>query len=254
MAAAEWNPELYADKHSFVWKLSSSLVELLKPEANERILDLGCGTGQLTSQIAESGAEVHGLDKSTDMITSASRSFPNVQFSVADAHDFVASEPFDAVFSNAALHWVSEPDRVVKCIAKALKPSGRLVVEFGGAGNVNYLSTAIEEAFQAVVGRQLSHPWYFPDVATFSSLLAEHQIEVVQAAMIDRPTVLEGDEGLQNWVRMFGRHWLDCVPAKLQDYFLERVELLAARRLKKADHWVADYRRIRIVARNWCSS
>ena len=108
-----WNAELYDDKHSFVWKLASSVVEFLAPQPGERILDLGCGTGQLTDQISNSGAQVVGLDNSPAMIEEACRLYPQLQFRLANAQGFDVPKPFDAVFSNAALHWIKQPEKVV---------------------------------------------------------------------------------------------------------------------------------------------
>jgi trans-aconitate methyltransferase len=244
-----WNAELYDDKHSFVWKLGSSVVELLAPKPGERILDLGCGTGQLTAQIAETGAEVVGLDNSPAMIEEARRLYPQLEFKKADAHDFDVAEPFDAVFSNAALHWITEPARVVCCIARALKPKGRVVVEFGGKGNVQYLANAIETACRLTLGETVSHPWYFPSIAEFANLLEHHGLEVTQAALIDRPTPLEGEDGLRNWVRMFGDHWLSGVPSEQHDDFFGRAEDIARPTLYRDSVWYADYRRLRVVAR-----
>lgn len=243
-----WNAELYDNKHSFVWKLGSSVVDLLAPQPGERILDLGCGTGQLTAQIAEAGAEIVGLDNSPAMIEEARRLHPQLEFKQADAHDFDVAKPFDAVFSNAVLHWITEPARVVGCIARALKPKGRVVVEFGGKGNVQYLTSAIETACQFTLGETVSHPWYFPSIAEFATLLEHHGLEVTRAALIDRPTPLEGDDGLRNWVRMFGDHWVSRVPSQQHDEFFQRVESISRPTLYRKSVWIADYRRLRVVA------
>jgi len=244
----KWNAELYDDKHSFVWKLAASVVELLNPRQGERILDVGCGTGQLTAGVAASGACVIGIDNSVEMITKARLLYPTIDFMIADAHHLSFDCQFDAVFSNAALHWITEPEKVVACISQALTPGGRLVVEFGGAGNVHYLVTALECASEHLLGRRLHHPWYFPSIAEFSARLDEVGLETTQAALIDRSTALEGDDGLRTWVRMFGNHWLGGIPAKEQDGFLEWVEDAARPNLLRDGVWHADYRRIRVVA------
>ena len=245
----QWEPALYDDKHSFVWKLGASVIELLGPKSGERILDLGCGTGQLTAQIAETGATVVGLDNSPAMIDEARRLYPDLDFQLGDAHDFEFDEPFDGVFSNAALHWTTEPNKVVNCIGQSLKSSGRMAVEFGGHGNVRHLAHAIESACEVLTGTRLRHPWYFPSIVKFGTVLEQHGLEVTQAAMIDRPTPLEGDEGLRNWVRMFGQHWLTQVsPEQHEDFFVE-VEKAAQPNLLRDSVWHADYRRIRIEAR-----
>ena len=244
----QWQPELYDSKHAFVWELGALVIELLAPQVGERILDVGCGTGQLTAQIAETGATVVGIDNSSAMLDEARRLFPALQFQLHDAHEFNFAEPFDAVFSNAALHWITDPDKVVGCIARAIKPGGRLAVEFGGCGNVFYVSGAIESAYEMIFGEKRLHPWYFPSIAEFASLLSEHGLEVTQAALIDRPTPLEGDDGLRNWVKMFGQHWLENIPADQQDEFLSEIEHVARANLLRDSIWHADYRRLRVLA------
>src|SRR5262249_37129739 len=141
-----WDAALYDAKHAFVWKHGESLIELLAPRPGERVLDLGCGTGHLTARLAAAGAEGVGLDQSPAMTEQARRAYPQVPFVEADARDFDLKEPFDAVFSNATLHWVREPGRVVACVARALKPGGRFVAEFGGKGNVRALAAGLGHA------------------------------------------------------------------------------------------------------------
>src|SRR5580700_8966364 len=141
--ADTWDSSLYDDRHSFVWRAGASLVELLDPKPGERILDLGCGTGHLTAKIAEAGVEVTGLDSSTSMIAQARQNFPGLKFSLADARDFRFDRPFDAVFSNAALHWIHDAEAVVRSIAAALRPGGRFVLEMGVRGNIARIRKAI---------------------------------------------------------------------------------------------------------------
>src|SRR5690242_4762775 len=122
MDAPTWNPHLYEDRHAFVWQHGEPLLELLAAQRGERILDIGCGTGQLTARIAEAGAAVVGIDNSTEMIAQARQNFPHLRFELADARDFHFDRPFDAVFSNAALHWLREPERVIASVQRALRP------------------------------------------------------------------------------------------------------------------------------------
>lgn len=243
-----WNPRLYNERHTFVWERAESLLELLKPGPGERVLDLGCGTGQLTGRIAESGADVIGLDSSPEMIEEARRRFPDLQFDEGDAHDFAYAEPFDAIFSNATLHWIQEPDRLVRCVAQALKPAGRLVVEFGGRGNVRCLTEAANAACAAVIGRPIRHPWYFPGIGEFASHLESVGLEVTQARLFDRPTPLEGEDGIRAWFHMFGQHWLEQIPPQRRDTFFAHVERQTRPQLFQEDCWIADYRRLRVVA------
>src|SRR5581483_11020467 len=141
---SEWNPALYDQKHAFVFEYGQDLLALLQPQANELILDLGCGTGHLTNQIVQSGARVIGLDNSPSMLATARQNYPQLEFHLADAAEFSLPEQFDAVFSNAVLHWVTRAEAAVTCIACALKPQGRFVAEFGGKGNVRHIVTAAQ--------------------------------------------------------------------------------------------------------------
>src|SRR5688572_11002406 len=130
-----WSPQLYEGQHSFVWKYGADLLPLLAPQPGERIIDLGCGTGRLTAQIAESGAEVIGVDRSPEMIGQARQNFPKLRFLLADIASFESPEPADAVFSNAALHWVTDAEAAARNVARSLRPGGRFVAEFGGKRN-----------------------------------------------------------------------------------------------------------------------
>ena len=125
-AGGAWDAKLYDAKHDFVWKYGSDVVSLLDPKAGERILDLGCGTGHLTAQIAESGALVTGVDRSAEMVAAARSAYPNLKFEVADARNLNFREEFDAVFSNATLHWIHEPERVLQGVWKALRPGRKI--------------------------------------------------------------------------------------------------------------------------------
>lgn len=139
----QWNASLYDDKHSFVSKYGNSLVELLAPKEGERILDLGCGTGDLANTLFEYGVEVVGIDKSENMVKLASSKYPHIPFTVRDATKLTYQNEFNAVFSNATLHWVHAPKEAVQCIYQSLKHGGRMVAEFGGKGNVQTITDEI---------------------------------------------------------------------------------------------------------------
>ena len=243
-----WDTGLYDDKHSFVWKYGASLIDLLRPRAGERVLDLGCGTGHLTARLAEAGAEVVGIDSSPEMIAEARRLFPGISFEVADARDFAFQEPFDAVLSNAVLHWVKPPEQAVACVRRALGPGGRLAAEFGGRGNVTTIMDALGAASRAIGLGAWEHPWYYPGIGEYAPLLECAGLEVTDAAMFDRPTPLEGADGLRHWVEMFARELVARVPTADRERFFERVEEAARPRLLRDGTWFADYRRLRIVA------
>lgn len=243
-----WDTGLYEAKHAFVWKEGESLVELLAPRPGERILDLGCGTGHLTARLAGLGATVVGLDHSAEMLARAGSAYPRLEFVQADARAFAFAEPFDAVFSNAVLHWIKEPEAVIRRVREALKPGGRFVAELGGRGNVGAVVIALRDA-SARVGVRLEEPlWFFPSVAEYATRLEAAGLEVRFAVLFDRPTPLEGPEGLRDWVRMFARGVHDAVPAGRHEEFLRAVEESARPALFRDGGWVADYRRLRVVA------
>jgi trans-aconitate methyltransferase len=250
MAAGKWNAGLYDAKHAFVWEKAKGVVDLLAAKSGERILDLGCGSGALTAEIAACGAHVIGADRSAEMIEAARKKFPAIQFEVCDARALPFSNEFDAVFSNAALHWIPEAERVIQGVARALRPAGRFVAEFGGEGNVQHVVAAIETALtECGISSNGANPWYYPSVAEYASLLEKHGLEVREAALFERPTKLEdGDRGLELWITMFGETFLQRVPPNARDNVLRAVESAARPTLWKADHWELDYRRLRIAA------
>ena len=246
-----WNSDLYQSSHSFVWHYGRDLLVPLNARPGERVLDAGCGTGQLTAEIAQFGAEVVGIDASPDMIATARQNFPHVQFEIADATALSYRNEFDVVVSNAALHWVRDQPSAIASIARALKPRGRLVSEMGGRGNLNHLLAAIYRALRQLgVGspEQLS-PWSFPSIGEFAPLLESHGLEVDFAVLFDRATILEGgDRGLRMWLEMFGRFAIEAVAADKRKDFFRLVEECAAPELFHNGVWTIDYRRLRLVA------
>ena len=242
--------ENYQEHHSFVYEYGAPLIDLLKPRPFERILDLGCGTGELTRELARRGAFAIGIDADASMIVNAqaatideeraSKTKLTVEFHQADARSFSLPEPVDAIFSNAALHWVTEADRCIARMAAALKSRGRLVVEFGGK-NIH----EIESFLDRTCGKD-KNPWYFPSIAEYATLLEKHGIEVVLAELYDRPTPLIGDDGLLNWIRMFAGPYLEGVDDR--DALFKQAEKELKPKLYNGERWIADYRRIRIIA------
>jgi trans-aconitate methyltransferase len=247
-----WNPARYERDFAFVWQYGADLIALLAPQAGERILDLGCGTGQLSTQIAKSGASVTGIDRSAEMIERARAHCPELCFEVIDASQFRSAEPFDAVFSNAALHWMKNAGEVASAIALALRRGGRLVAELGGKGNVESLIRECEAAWTETVGAtrgQELNPWYFPSVSEYAGLLEERGLEVRYAALFDRPTPLEGGaEALRGWMSMFLPGPLQAISTERRNSFLSRLEERLRPQRFLDGRWVLDYRRLRVVA------
>jgi ubiquinone/menaquinone biosynthesis C-methylase UbiE len=246
-----WDAELYDSKHSFVSNLAADLVELLFPKPREWILDIGCGTGHLTAKIANSGAEVVGIDSAATMIEQARSHYPNLQFEVANATNLQFPERFDAVFSNAVLHWIKEPEKVVAGIYRVLKPGGRFVAEFGGKGNVKIIFTAILNAMQAAgyPVTEALNPWYFPSIGEYGTLLEQHGLQLTFASLFERPTPLnDGDKGMQNWIKMFANSIFQALPADKQTNVLADIEERLRPHLYIDGTWFADYKRIRVIA------
>jgi len=245
-----WNSELYESKHHYVSQLATDLVTQLGAKPGECILDLGCGTGHLTAKIAESGATVIGCDRSESMISQAQANYPQIEFKLQNGEQLSENQTFDAIFSNAALHWMTDAQAVVQGIGNALKPGGRFIAEFGGQGNVQTIITAIEDALAARGYAVVEKVWYFPSLAEYATLLEDHGLEVRFAQLFHRPTPLEGEEGLRNWIKMFASHLLSLAPLNEQGEFLSTIEMTLRPYLYQQKTWFADYRRLRVEAVN----
>ncbi|HLK67934.1 MAG TPA: class I SAM-dependent methyltransferase [Bryobacteraceae bacterium] len=249
----EWNPNLYQSSCSFVWEYGREMIGLLAPQTGERILDVGCGTGQLTAEIARSGAAVTGIDSSPAMIAQARENFPDLRFDVQDICNLPFHQEFDAIFSNAVLHWVVRADEGAAAMARALRNGGRLVAEFGGHGNTRALLRAVRLTLRSRQGTDPGdvNPWFFPSIGEYASILERHGLEVVFAVLFDRRTRLEGgDRGLANWLAMFG----GALPEELrQPESIRQIEEFAAPDLFSDGVWSMDYRRLRVVARKIAS-
>lgn len=286
----KWDVGRYQSQHSFVYEYGRSLIpEALRYPAR-RILDIGCGTGELTQALYEGVECVSlrpdlisadnwsrrpptfiGLDYDLNMVQQARAQYPHLTFVHGDARTFhveqlrtgdVTPPPdetdlrMDLIFSNAALHWIPPVDanRAIQNLAEALKPGGHLVIEMGGKGNVQLIT----EACIAEIGQQIDQIWYFPGISEFATLCETHDIEVTSALLYDRPTPLpDGKNGLRNWIRMFGKYYLDQIKATKGDVdcvtreedCLERIEDRVRLKLFNGTDWIADYRRLRIHGR-----
>jgi trans-aconitate methyltransferase len=244
-----WNAELYEGRHSFVWQLGQGVLDLLEPKKGEKILDLGCGTGQLTHRIAEAGATIAGLDSSTDMIGQARQNFPGITFILCDAAEMHFENEFDAVFSNAALHWMLDPRAVVSGVARALKTGGRFVAEMGGKGNIAIIQNALQTVLPRYnAGKVPPLKNYFPSISEYSALLEEAGLDVRMAQLFDRPTPLEGEQGMANWLRQFCWYSFEGVPAAARETALDEVVRQLREVLYRDGQWSADYRRLRFIA------
>lgn len=237
MTTTDWNAKQYQQRHAYVFEYGKAVLDLLSPQKGERILDLGCGSGQLTAAIADAGATVIGLDSSPEMLAEARANYPaavypTIDFRQADAANFTIESPVDAVFSNAVLHWVKNAEDAATSISKALKPGGRLVAEFGGHGNIQSILDALGP---------IATPWYYPTIGEYATLLERHHLEPRQAWLIDRPTPVEGEDGFEHWLTVFAR---DITTPEQRKALAEKLRVTHY----KAGIWTLDYRRLRIVA------
>lgn len=246
----EWDAGLYDEKHSFVYKMAEGLLELLAPQPGEKILDIGCGTGHLAGKIAAAGAQVTGIDRSPEMIRQAQETYSKIRFEVADATQIPLEGPFDAVFSNATLHWIKEPEFVITEVARLLPPGGRFVAEFGGKGNIAKLVAAAERAWHKLkMPGPMPNPWYYPSLAEYAGLLERQGLEVTYGLLFTRPTPLEeGEDGLRTWLRMFGGEIFKGHPESQRNEVIEQTVREAKAELFHEGKWVLDYRRLRVMA------
>jgi SAM-dependent methyltransferase len=232
--------DAYEASHGFVWELGAGALEWLDPQPGETVLDLGCGGGQLTAEIADAGATATGVDLLPDLIDKARSRYPHIEWVVGDLESLDLDREFDAVFSNAVLHWVTNPVAAARSIARHLRPGGRLIAEFGGRDNCAQLIAAIRAAHPDAPRL----PWWFPDEQELTRVLESAGLTVETVTRFQRPTPLP--DGPAAWVRAFGGWALASLDDE-QD-FLERVEEAARPHLWDGESWAGDYVRIRVRA------
>src|SRR6202142_817127 len=241
-----WDPERYAKNARFVADLGAPVVDLLAPKPGERILDLGCGDGALTLKLSQLGCDVAGVDSSPEQVQAARRLGLDVR--VADAENLAWPNEFDAVFSNAALHWMKRADNVIAGVFAALKPGGRFVGELGGHGCVHTIRTALVAGLErrGIDGESLV-PWYFPTPGDYATRLERAGFRVDSVALFPRPTPLPGD--IVGWLETFGQTFTNALSPNARAAYLEEVRaVLEPRLLDAAGMWIADYVRLRFMA------
>jgi trans-aconitate methyltransferase len=240
-----WSPSGYAHHAAFVPALGAGILEKLAPLAGERILDLGCGDGALTERLIARGAGVVGVDASPEMVAAARARGIDAQ--LMDATRLTFDHEFDAVFSNAVLHWVHDQDAVLAGVSRALVPGGRFVAEFGGFTNI----AAISVALRAVLGGRgipFSRHWYYPTPAAYSALLERHGFTVELATLFPRPTPLP--TGMSGWLHTFGQGVFSAVPEHQRvEVEQEIIDLLKPSLCDEQGNWTADYVRLQVIAR-----
>lgn len=246
-----WKPELYNEKHSFVYGYGEHLLKLLDPKPHERILDLGCGSGQLTAKINELAKEVIGMDNSPEMIADARSKFPDIEFQVADASNFRFDQKFDSIFSNATLHWVTNHKAAIRCMFENLKPNGKIVLEFGGKGNIQTIVNQLRISLRSrgYVAQSHLNLWYFPTIGEYTTALESAGFRVLSAEHYDRPTELaDATSGIKDWLSMFAESFFKRVDPEHIEEIKNEVQDEVRSTCFINNKWYADYKRIRIVA------
>lgn len=242
----QWESESYQRDTGFVSEFGSDVLSWLEPQSGERILDLGCGDGVLTQKIVSAGANVIGVDASDSFVNTARTA--GLDAHVMDAHDLPFDQEFDAVFSNAALHWMLQPEKVISSVKRSLKPQGRFAGEFGGFGNVAAIITALRAVGKSMDGDPaLSGRWFFPTVAQYSTLLEQQGFNVEAITTFYRPTPLPN--GMKSWLKVMCSPFFEQFGDRGTEA-LDKVE--SALEPSLCDHngqWFADYVRLRFRAR-----
>ncbi|HEX8412513.1 MAG TPA: methyltransferase domain-containing protein [Sphingomicrobium sp.] len=248
-STSKWDAGDYARVGGFVAELGSAALDLLDPHAGERILDVGCGDGALTRKIVERGASVVGVDNSESMVEVAGSVGLDARLMAAE--DISFDVEFDAIFSNAALHWVLAKEKAAAAIFHALKPGGRFAGEMGGAGNIAILRGGIrEELEQRGYDLPAADPQWYPTIEEFGGVYAQAGFSDIDAQLIPRPTELRA--GVAAWVKTFRAGWLDAanVPEDARHEIAAAVEHRLASKLQQPDgSWSADYVRLRFIMR-----
>lgn len=244
-----WNAKLYDGSHAFVSKFGSDLIELLAPQKGESILDIGCGTGDLANELHRYGVKVIGIDQSTNMVNEACKKYPHIKFIVEDVLKMPFTNEFDAVFSNATLHWVKEPFQALSRIYNSLKRGGRFVAEFGGKGNVHTITNEIiyHLGIFDIEYSDSQFPWYFPSIGEYTTLMEKVGFRVTFAEHFDRPTILEGEDGIRNWIEMFAKSMFDDQIEEKIEQIITKIEDRLRDKLYIENRWITDYKRIRII-------
>lgn len=242
----KWNVDDYTENASYVSQYGQDLLILLASEPKERILDLGCGDGELAEKMSLGGSQVTGVDSSEEMILAAQKR--GIDAYVISGEEMCYQNEFDAVFSNAALHWMKDADKVVDNVYCSLKTGGRFCAEMGGEGNVQTIISQIYTQLDKIgLNGDIYNPWFFPTKKEYASKLKRAGFHVKQIEIFRRPTQLPTD--VAGWLRTFAKPFLQDVPKNQHESFIDSIRDGVSKKLRN-EHgvWFADYVRLRFLA------
>lgn len=241
-----WNAEGYRDNFQFVHQYGSDLLTLLDISEGMKCLDLGCGNGALTKRLADLGLSVMGMDDSAEMLAVAGENHPELNFIKGNAAEFSLEEPQDIIFSNAVLHWIDRERQsdMMDCVYRALKTGGQFVFEMGGRGCTAKIHRAVRAEFEKR-GLVYRFPFFFPTVGEYAPMLEQAGFRVVYAAHFDRKTLLTGEDGVYDWIRMFLRKPFEGLDESVTEEIVRSASEALRPQLYEDGKWYADYVRLR---------
>ncbi len=242
----EWDEKNYSENFKFVHQYGEKLLDLITVPDGSFVVDLGCGNGALTAKLAEK-YEVLGIDSSPEMLGKAAQDHPDIEFMCDDACGFSLEKRADAVFSNAVFHWIENQDKLIENIARNLKHGGELVFEFGGKGCADTVHRALKRSFEKY-GYEYRLDFNFRSIGEFAPLLEKHGFKVEYARLYDRPTPQNGENGLQNWIKMFVTTAFNGVAQKDKEGIVSDAAEICRPVLFKNGVWYVDYVRLLMKA------
>lgn len=245
----KWDAEKYAEDFQFVHKYGEDVLSLLNIKKGDSVVDLGCGNGRLSVKLKEMGADVVGIDGSEEMLAIAEDNYNDINFLLADAVNFQLDKKADAIFSNAVFHWIDENNqqKLLNNISRNLKKGGQLVCEFGGKGCAETIHLELEKIFSSK-GLTYRRFFYFPTIGEYAPIIEKSGMQVKYAVLFDRPTKLQGENGLADWINMFDTVPFEGIAENLKNEIIEEAVENLREKLYINGEWYADYVRIRFKA------
>ena len=257
MSTYNWNAKDYERHSQAQQKWARELIGKLDLTGTENVLDLGCGDGKVTAEIARSiySGSVIGVDNSRSMIELAKEQYqpdkhPNLSFRVMDASSLSFEERFDVVFSNAALHWVKNHEPVVKGLYKSLKSGGKILLQMGGKGNASYILSVLDEIQSYPEWQQyfdnFEFPYGFLGIEEYEKLLLESGFNINRVELIPKDMEHAGKSGLKGWIRTTWLPYTERVPEEIRDKFIDTISTKYIERVPMDSHGKVHVAMVRI--------